>query len=256
MTARPRPEPPSGQAPPRRARLADGTEVDLAALAVEVCARYRAEFADEEERYGEAGELWCRHDNQHIVNWAVLHGETQTGATLHEMIAKPDAGRIVDQEAVPILPDELAVEVFGKVTAAAERVLARSLPRLLAGTAAMHAQDLSLGSYFGGRRPEDGRVDWRASAKRVHDLVRAVAPPYPGAFTEVEGKRLRLLRTRLLESRGAAVQRAFLYSEAGRCLAACADGGVLEILEPELDGRPLSAQEFARHIGARRVPLH
>jgi len=85
VTARPRPEPPSGQAPPRRARLADGTEVDLAALAVEVCARYRAEFADEEERYGEAGELWCRHDNQHIVNWAVLH--TQGYVVLDEQVA-------------------------------------------------------------------------------------------------------------------------------------------------------------------------
>jgi hypothetical protein len=73
VTARPRPDPPSGQPPPGSARLADGTEVDLAALAAEVCARYRAEFPDEQDRYGDAGELWCRHDNQHLVNWAVLH---------------------------------------------------------------------------------------------------------------------------------------------------------------------------------------
>jgi len=203
------------------------------------------------------GSLLPKYRGRAPVNWAVLNGETQTGATLHEMIGKPDAGRIVDQEAVPILPDDLAIDVFGRVTAAAERVLARSLPRLLDGTAAMRAQDLSRGSYFGGRTPEDGRIDWRASAKRVHDLVRAVAPPYPGAFTEVEGKRLRLLRTRLLhERRGPAERHAFLHAEAGRCLAACADGGVLEILELELDGRPLSAQEFADHIGARRLPLH
>jgi methionyl-tRNA formyltransferase len=201
------------------------------------------------------GSLLPKYRGRAPVNWAVLNGETQTGATLHEMTGKPDAGRIVDQEPVPILPDDLAVEVFGRVTAAAERVLARSLPRLLDGTAAMRAQDLSRGSYFGGRRPEDGRIDWRASAKRVHDLVRAVAPPYPGAFTEVEGKRLRLLRTRLLERREPAAQHAFLYGEAGRCLAACAGGGVLEILELELDGRPLSAQEFADHVGARRLPL-
>ena len=202
------------------------------------------------------GSLLPKYRGRAPVNWAVLHGETQTGATLHEMVGKPDAGRIVDQEAVPILPDDLAVEVFGRVTTAAERVLARSLPRLLAGTAAMRAQDLSRGSYFGGRRPEDGRVDWRVSAKRVHDLVRAVAPPYPGAFTEVEGKRLRLLRTRLLERREPEGRHPFLSGEGGRCLAACADGGVLEILELELDGRPLSAQEFANHIGARRLPLH
>ena len=73
MSARPRPAPPSGQPPPARAELADGTAVDLVALAADVCERYRAEYPDEEGRYGEAGMLWCRHDNQHLLNWAVLH---------------------------------------------------------------------------------------------------------------------------------------------------------------------------------------
>ena len=131
--------------------------------------------------YNMHGSLLPKYRGRAPVNWAVLHGETQTGATLHEMVEKPDAGRIVDQEAVPILPDDLAVDVFGKVTAAAERVLARSLPGLVDGSAVLRPQDLSRGSYFGGRKPEDGRIDWSQSAKRIHDLVRAVAPPYPGA---------------------------------------------------------------------------
>ena len=201
------------------------------------------------------GSLLPRYRGRAPVNWAVLHGETETGATLHEMTEKPDAGRIVDQEAVPILPDDLAVDVFRKVTGAAERVLARSLPGLVAGTAALRPQDLSKGSYFGGRRPEDGRIDWSAPARHIHDLVRAVAPPYPGAFTDFEGKRLRVLRTRLLPGRDAPRAAAFLHADGGRCLAACADGGTLELLEPELDGRALSAQEFAHRIGARRVPM-
>ena len=200
------------------------------------------------------GSLLPKYRGRAPVNWAIVHGETETGATLHEMVEKPDAGRTVDQEAVPILPDDLAVDVFRKVTGAAERVLARSLPKLIDGSAVLSAQDLSKGSYFGGRRPEDGRIDWSAPAKRVHDLVRAVAPPYPGAFTEVEGKRLRVLRTRRCADRARASP--FLYVEGGRLSAACADGGVLELLELELDGRPLSAQEFANRIGDRRVPLH
>jgi hypothetical protein len=85
VSARPRPAPPSGQRPPRRAELADGTAVDLEALAREICARYRAEYPDEEERYGEAGVLWCRHDNQHLVNWAVLH--TRGFVVLDEHVA-------------------------------------------------------------------------------------------------------------------------------------------------------------------------
>ena len=202
------------------------------------------------------GSLLPKYRGRAPVNWAIIHGETETGATLHEMVEKPDAGRIVDQEAVSILPDDLAVDVFGKVTEAAERVLRRSLPKLAAGSAVLRAQDLSKGGYFGGRGPEDGRIDWSASAKRVHDLVRAVAPPYPGAFTEVEGTRLRVLRTRRGANKGAAQSAAFLYAEGGRCYAACADGEVLDLLDLELDGRRLSTQEFANRIGDRKVALH
>ena len=202
------------------------------------------------------GSLLPKYRGRVPVNWAIIHGETETGATLHEMVEKPDAGRIVDQEAVAILPDDLAVDVFGKVTEAAERVLRRSLPKLADGSAVLRAQDLSKGGYFGGRGPEDGRIDWSSSAKRVHDLVRAVAPPYPGAFTEVEGTRLRVLRTRRGANKGAARSAAFLYAEGGRCYAACADGEVLDLLDLELDGRRLSAQEFANRIGDRKVPLH
>jgi len=202
------------------------------------------------------GSLLPKYRGRVPVNWAVLHGETETGATLHEMAEKPDAGRIVDQEAVPILPDDLAVDVFRRVTGAAERVLTRSLPKLLDGSAVLRPQDPSKGSYFGGRKPEDGRIDWNSPAKRVHDLVRAVAPPYPGAFAELEGKELRLLRTRLLPDRGHARAAALLYAQGARCYVSCTDGGLLELLELELDGKPLSAQEFANRIGDRKVPLH
>jgi methionyl-tRNA formyltransferase len=202
------------------------------------------------------GSLLPKYRGRVPVNWAIIHGETETGATLHEMVEKPDAGRIVDQEAVPILPEETAADVFGKVAGAAERVLRRSLPKLVDGSAVLRAQDLSKGGYFGGRRPEDGRIDWSTSAKQVHDLVRAVAPPYPGAFTQAEGTQLRVLRTRRCGNKGGARAAAFLYAEGGRCYAACADGEVLELLQLELDGRPLSAQEFAHRIGDRKVPLH
>ena len=206
--------------------------------------------------YNMHGSLLPKYRGRAPVNWAVLRGETETGATLHEMVEKPDAGRIVDQEAVAILPDELAVEVFGKVTGAAERVMRRSLPKLIDGSAALRAQDLSRGSYFGGRNPEDGRIDWRAPAKRVHDLVRAVAPPYPGAFTEVEGERLRVLRTKRPGRKDATQATPFLHAERNRCYATCGDGEALELLEVELDGKALSAQEFAKHIGDREVPLN
>src|SRR5581483_864422 len=148
------------------------------------------------------GSLLPKYRGRVPVNWAVIRGERETGATLHYMVEKPDAGDIVDQQQVPILPDDTAGEVFNKVTVAAEMVLDRSLPRLIAGTAPRVPQDLSKGSYFGARKPEDGRIDWSQPARTVHDLVRGVAPPYPGAFADVAGRRLRVLRTVVVSEAG------------------------------------------------------
>ena len=163
------------------------------------------------------------------VNWAVLMGESETGATLHEMVAKPDAGRIVDSERVPIGEDETAAEVFRKVTAAAEKVLRRSLPRLVAGNAELREQDLASGSYFGARRPEDGRIDWSKDAREIHNLVRAVAPPYPGAFTDG----LKILKTKIEPLMQAPERVLGPYRKDGQWYAACGDGGVLRLLETE-----------------------
>lgn len=135
--------------------------------------------------YNMHGSLLPKYRGRVPVNWAVLHGETETGASLHEMAAKPDAGALIGQTAVPILPDDTAGQVFDKVTVAAEQTLWNVLPDLLAGTAPRMPNVLAQGSYFGGRKPEDGRIDWRQPAQQVYNLVRAVAPPYPGAFTDV-----------------------------------------------------------------------
>lgn len=197
------------------------------------------------------GSLLPRYRGRAPVNWAVLHGERHTGASLHYMAARPDAGDLVDQMAVPILPDDTAREVFDKVTVAAEVTLDRALPPLLAGTAPRIPLDLAAGSYFGGRTPADGRIDWRWSARRVHDLVRAVAPPYPGAFTDIDGRRLRVLRTRVV-SDDAPPAPPRLDMHEGRLVAACGGGGILEIRAGELDGTPHAAAELAAALAVPR----
>jgi len=201
------------------------------------------------------GSLLPRYRGRVPVNWAVIRGETETGATLHYMVEKPDAGDIVDQQAVPILPDDTAGEVFDKVTVAAELVLHRSLPGLVGGTAPRRAQDLAAGSYFGGRKPEDGRIDWSSTAGAVHNLVRGVAPPYPGAFTDLDGKRLRVLRSLRLPARAPRFQQPTLFVEGEACLAQCGDGGLIRLLEIEYDGTPVSAGALATRLGSTAVPL-
>jgi len=131
------------------------------------------------------------------VNWAILHGATETGATLHMMEVKPDAGDIVGQSAVPIGPNETATDVFGKVSQAAVTVMKQVLPELVQGHIPKKPNNLSQGSYFGGRKPADGEILWHQTAQQVHNLVRAVAPPYPGAFTDWQGQRRIVARTSL-----------------------------------------------------------
>jgi methionyl-tRNA formyltransferase len=184
-----------------------------------------------------------------------VNGERETGATLHYMVDRADAGDIVDQLAVPILEDDDAREVFNKVTAAAEIVLARSLPGLLAGNAPRRPQPIEPGQYFGRRRPEDGRIDWSQPALRIHNLVRAVAPPFPGAFTEVDGRRWWLHRTRLETRIIRPAERARLFGEQGACYVACADGGVLRILAAATEAGPLELARFARELEARPATL-
>lgn len=163
------------------------------------------------------------------LNWAILKGEAETGVTLHAMVEKPDAGGIVDQQAVGIGSDETALEVFRKMTAAAEAVLRRSLKDLVSGTAELRPNDLSKGSYYGRRTPEDGRIDWSRSAREVHDLVRAVAPPFPGAFSG----NIRVLKTRMAEDKQPPQGHIGPYRENGEWFAACGDGRVLRLLEIE-----------------------
>jgi methionyl-tRNA formyltransferase len=187
------------------------------------------------------GSLLPKYRGRAPVHWAILNGESVTGASLHYMVEKPDAGALVDQQSVAILENDTALDVSLKVAEAAEQVLRRSLPKLVAGTAEARTLDLSQGSYFGRRRPEDGRIDWRCTARAVHDLVRAVAPPFPGAFTEVNGCRLAVLETRLdAQPLRYAARAPCLYAADGEWYADCADGRRLRIVRLAMNGEPVT----------------
>ena len=200
------------------------------------------------------GSLLPNYRGRAPVNWAILNGERQIGATLHYMVSRADAGDIVDQQAVPILADDEAREVYAKVTAAAEMVLVRSLPALLEGSAPRRAQPIVPGQYFGRRRPEDGRIDWNWPAVRIHNLVRAVAPPFPGAFAEVGGERWWLHRTRVATytvTPGAPR----LIGTHGECHVACSDGSVLRVLRAVRASGPIDLGRLAHDFERRPVTL-
>ena len=195
------------------------------------------------------GSLLPKYRGRVPVNWAIIKGEKETGVTLHEMVAKPDAGRIVDQMAVPILPDDQALDVFNKITAAAEALLDRTLPRLIDGSAVLKPQDLAQGSYFGGRKPEDGIIDWDDSAQNIHNLIRAVAPPYPGATTTVNGRAVKITRSALAPERFTHSNPGCLNVSSERCIALCGDGKMLRILQIEIDNKTYGEGELSALLG-------
>jgi methionyl-tRNA formyltransferase len=136
------------------------------------------------------GSLLPKYRGRAPTNWVLVHGESETGVTLHYMVAKPDAGDIVAQRRVPIAEEDTALTLYRKQTAAAEALLREVYPQLCAGTAPRRPMDLAAGSYFGGRTAADGRIDWQRSARQIYNLVRAVTHPYPGAFGHWRGRPL------------------------------------------------------------------
>jgi methionyl-tRNA formyltransferase len=207
--------------------------------------------------YNMHGSLLPKYRGRVPVNWAIIHGERETGATLHAMNEKPDNGAIVAQQAVPILIDDTARDVFDKVTVAAEIALHRVLPALLAGRAPHQGQDLSQGAYFGGRKPEDGRIDWRQGAPAIHNFVRALSRPYPGAFADAGGRRMTVWRTILGNGPAPALAgagvRLGLAAEA--LVLHCADGGWLRVVDLEVAERPVGPGDFAAAFGGPSIQL-
>lgn len=202
------------------------------------------------------GSLLPKYRGRAPVHWAIIRGETVTGASLHYMLEKPDAGALVDQQSVPIGENDTALEVSMKVAEAAQIVLKRSLPKLIAGSAPARPMDLAQGSYYGRRRPQDGRIDWCAGARAIHDLVRAVAPPFPGAFTEANGVRLAVWETRMdAQPPRHPAQAPCLYAQEGRWYADCPDGARLEIVRLAIGERPIAPDAAPAELSDQPVAL-
>lgn len=197
--------------------------------------------------YNVHGSLLPKYRGRAPINWAIVHGETETGATLHVMVKRPDAGDIVDQERVPIGPEETAREVFAQVAVAARRVLERSLDNLLVGRAPRRSQDESQATYFGERKPEDGRIDWRKDARAIFNLIRAVTHPYPGAFTEFQGKQFFIWWAK--PEAGAAARPGEVLSSAPLRIAT--GNGCIEVIQWQWRGeaQPSCSDNHGLHVG-------
>ena len=194
------------------------------------------------------GSLLPKYRGRAPVNWAVLHGERETGASLHYMAAKPDAGDLVAQTAVPILPDDTAREVFDKVTVAAEMHArpraARARRRNGAAHAARPCRGLATSAAASPRTAAStGRRTRRASTTSCARWRRRI--PARSRRRRPAGARPAHARAR---RRGSARKRRRSRSPTIALVAHCGGGGTLAILELEVDGVRTSPSGVRRAI--------
>lgn len=160
------------------------------------------------------------------INWAILNGETETGVTFHYMDSKPDHGDIIAQERVPIGPDDTAQEVWERATEVGFTLFTQIYYSLLDGTAPRKSQVGLASSYFGRRKPEDGAIDWQTNSRGVHNLVRAVTRPFPGAFTTFDGERAYIWKTSVPSGGGDALRPGEIASRKGEMIVGTGDGRI------------------------------
>jgi len=159
------------------------------------------------------------------VNWVLVNGERETGVTLHHMVARADAGDIVGQRAVSIDDSDNALTLYRKLVPLGVELIDELHPKIVAGNAPRRKMEITKGSYFGRRKPEDGRIDWRWPARRIFNLVRAVTHPYPGAFCFVGTRKLLVWEAKIGAENGSC-------GEPGKVVREMADGA-LEIVAGE-----------------------
>ena len=171
------------------------------------------------------------------INWMIINGEREAGVTLHHMVARADAGDIVAQRTVEITENETAMTLYQKLVPIGASIIREYHPLIVAGLAPRRAQDLKAGSYFGGRRPEDGRIDWTWPAQRIFNLIRGVTHPYPGAFCFVEGRKLKVWEARVACDKGKWAESGCIIRSNGKAVEVAAGEGSIAILRGELEGQ-------------------
>ena len=188
------------------------------------------------------------------VNWALIRGLTETGNSLIWLAEQADRGEIIDQTVIPITPYDTCASIYAKVAASNTEMILRVLPHLLRGEHPGRPQPNTNEPDLPGRRPEDGVVDWAWSVDRVYDFVRALTRPYPGAWSWLDGRRLRIWHTARVPTSGqpagspGEILGPVVSPRADACGVAVACGnGIVVVLEVEDDdGRVLSGVELSR----------
>ena len=174
------------------------------------------------------------------LNWSLINGEDHSGVTLFYLNERMDGGDIVAQKRIPIEPDDTAPVVYERVCKATVDVVIEGFAKLWEGKPSRIKQDYSLGSFTCSRVPADGFIDWSNSTTTIYNQVRALAYPYPGAFTYFNVNKLTVWRAHPVTPApryvGSAPGRVINVSRTEGSIEVLTGDGVLKIFEVQLEG--------------------
>jgi methionyl-tRNA formyltransferase len=170
------------------------------------------------------------------IQWAIAEGDAETGVCLMQMDDGMDTGAVLTSARTPIGADETAAELSERLSAMGADLLRRELPRFIAGGLVPSAQDHERATMAPLLTKEDGRLHFAWTAQRVHDRTRAMNP-WPGAHTALDGRRVKIHRTKVLtrEGRNEAPGTVTIADRNGICVA-CGEGQIT-LLELQLEGK-------------------
>lgn len=193
------------------------------------------------------GSLLPKYRGRAPLNWVLVNGETETGVTLHRMVKRADAGAIIEQQHVAISPDDTALTLHHKLCQTARRVLEQALPAIMRKETHDVAQNEGEATYFGRRTPEDSFLTWNRPAETLHNMVRAVAAPWPGAFSYSGTQKFTLWSSRV-HAQNQTAQPGTVLSVAP-LLIACSEGA-LEVVTGQADnGITMQGAQLAQVLG-------
>ncbi|MCS2171074.1 bifunctional UDP-4-amino-4-deoxy-L-arabinose formyltransferase/UDP-glucuronic acid oxidase ArnA [Scandinavium sp. TWS1a] len=193
------------------------------------------------------GSLLPQYRGRAPLNWVLVNGEKETGITLHRMVKRADAGNIVAQQKVEIADTDVAMTLHRKLCSAAQPLLRDALPQIANGSIAETVQDESQATYVGRRTPDNGRLNWEQSAESLHNLVRAVSDPWPGAFGFVGTNKFIVWKSRVRHDVAAAKPGTVM--SVSPLVVACGNGA-LEIITGQTDkGVYMQGVQLAQSLG-------
>ena len=179
------------------------------------------------------------------INWAIINGETETGATIMQLDAGMDTGAILLQEREPILPEDTAQSLHDRLAQLGARLLGKALDLLRQGLWQPAAQNDAQATYAALMKKEDGLLDWTRDSRSLVNQVRGMTP-WPGCFSFLDGKILKIHRAAAIDKKHGLQPGTIMAADTGGIEVAAGSGSLL-LLEVQLEGKKrMEARDFLK----------